>query len=282
MAPAGPVDRRVHRRDLPRRHDDPAPPRPRHDPRARAGRRDPAAGLGGRSACANPDALELRVYAGADGEFTLAEDQDDERWAFTRFTLTGDELRIHPVEGEHGSVPATRRYDVVLCGFADVPEVTGLDGTTQPTGPGPVRGSVSVRLPSVAAAEGAVLRLVGDSAPAGNRDIPERLFALLDAAQIELATKERVYRAATHDPRRPEPARAVAALTAMDLPQPLFTAVVELLLADPHDTAGLEQACVAMLGHRPLTLSRARRPSVSKREQGTVIEEASRGASVPR
>ena len=36
MAPAGPVDRRVHRRDLPRRHDDPAPPRPRHDPRARA------------------------------------------------------------------------------------------------------------------------------------------------------------------------------------------------------------------------------------------------------
>ncbi len=183
---------------------------------------------------ANPDVLELRVYAGADGEFTLAEDQDDERWAFTRFTLTGDELRIHPVEGEHGSVPATRRYDVVLCGFADVPEVTGLDGTTQPTGPGPVRGSVSVRLPSVAAAEGAVLRLVGDSAPAGNRDIPERLFALLDAAQIELATKERVYRAATHDPATTdEPARAVGALTAMDLPQPLFTAVVELLLADP-------------------------------------------------
>ena len=179
---------------------------------------------------ANPDALELRVYAGADGEFTLAEDQDDERWAFTRFTLTGDELRIHPVEGEHGSVPATRRYDVVLCGFADVPEVTGLDGSDadRPV-PGPVRGSVSIRLPSVAAAEGAVLRLVGDTAPAGNRDITERLFALLDAAQIELATKERVYRAATTH----EPARAVGALTAMDLPQPLFTAVVELLLADP-------------------------------------------------
>ena len=69
------------------------------------------------------------MYAGADGEFTLAEDQDDERWALTRFTLTGDELRIHPVEGEHGSVPATRRYDVVLCGFAGVPRrSTGLDG----------------------------------------------------------------------------------------------------------------------------------------------------------
>ena len=179
---------------------------------------------------ANPDALELRVYAGADGEFSLAEDQDDERWAFTRFTLTGDELRIHPVEGEHGSVPATRGYDVVLCGFADVPEVVvgGLDGTAQPTAPGPVPGSVSVRLPSVAAAEGAVLRLVGDIAPAGNRDVPERLFDLLDAAQIELTTKERVHRAVTTH----EPARAVPALAALDLPRPLFTAVVELLLAE--------------------------------------------------
>lgn len=32
----------------------------------------------------NPDAIELRVYAGADGEFTIAEDRDDERWAFTQ------------------------------------------------------------------------------------------------------------------------------------------------------------------------------------------------------
>jgi glycosyl hydrolase family 31 len=184
---------------------------------------------------ANPEALELRVFAGADGEFTLAEDQDDERWAFTRFTLMGDELRIHPVEGEHGSVPATRRYDVVLCGFADVPEVAiaGLDGATQPTVPGTVPGSVSIRLPSVAAGEGVVLRLVGDAAPAGNRDIPERLFALLDAAQIELMTKERVYRAVTHDSGTAhEPARAVPALAALDLPHPLFAAVVELLLAE--------------------------------------------------
>jgi alpha-glucosidase (family GH31 glycosyl hydrolase) len=176
---------------------------------------------------ANPEALELRVYAGADGEFTLAEDHDDEQWALTRFTLVGDELRIHPVEGERDVVPATRGYDVVLCGFADVREVAGLDGTTRPTVPGP--GSVSVRLPSVAAAEGAVLRLVGDTAAAGNRDIPERLFALLDAAQIELTTKERVHRAVTTH----EPARAVLALAALDLPRPLFTAVVELLLADP-------------------------------------------------
>jgi hypothetical protein len=180
------------------------------------------------SGTANPEALELRVYAGADGEFILAEDQDDERWAITRFTLGGDELRIHPVDGEHEVVPATRRYDIVLCGFADVREVAGLDGTVQPTVPGPVPGSVTVHLPSVASGEGAVLRLVGDRAAAGNRDVPERLFALLDAAQIEMTTKERVHRAVTSH----EPALAVPALAALDLPRPLFTAVVELLLAE--------------------------------------------------
>ena len=173
----------------------------------------------------NPDALELRIYAGADGEFTLAEERDDERWAFTRFTLRGDELRIHPVDGERASVPATRRYDVVLCGFTDVTGVE-VDGTEQPTCPGPVTGSVSTSL-EVSVGEGAVLRLVGDTAPAGNRDVGERLFALLDAAQIKLATKEAVHRVVTgHDP-----ARAVPALAALDLPRPLFTAVVELLLA---------------------------------------------------
>ena len=74
----------------------------------------------------------------------------------------------------------------------------------------------------------------GRRAPAGrrhhprrNRDVGERLFALLDAAQIKLATKEAVHRVVTgHDP-----ARAVPALAALDLPRPLFTAVVELLLA---------------------------------------------------
>ena len=200
------VDRRVHRPGLPRRDDDPAAPRPRHDPRARPGGRDPAAGGRSQFGIEHPDALELRVYAGADGEFTLAEEHDDERWAFTRFTLRGDELRIHPVDGERGSVPATRRYDVVLCGFTDVAgvEVDGPGGRSRPGA-----GSVSGRC-EVVAGEGAVLRLVGDTTPAGNRDVGERVFALLDAAQIELATKEAVHRVVTeHDPARAASARAV-------------------------------------------------------------------------
>jgi Glycosyl hydrolases family 31 len=176
---------------------------------------------------ANPDALELRVYAGADGSFVLAEDRDDEEWAETRFTFAGGEVRISPVDGARAAVPAERRFDVVLCGFAGV---TGaeVDGSAIDASPGPVPGSVVIVLPAVAADEGAVLRLRGDLAPAGNTDVPDRLFALLDRAQTSISSKESAYRVLTsHDA-----ASAVQALAALDLPWPLFDAIVELLLAD--------------------------------------------------
>jgi hypothetical protein len=180
------------------------------------------------SATANPDALELRVYAGADGELVLAEEHDDSgRWAETRYTFAGGEVRIHPVEGDVDAVPGTRRYDVVLCGFADVTgvEVDGHRVDVAAAGPG----SVLLRLPSVTAADGAVLRLLGDTAPAGNRDVPERLFTLLDRAQLPLATKEAVHRVVTTQ----DAPGAAAGLAALQLPRPLHDAVVELLLADP-------------------------------------------------
>jgi hypothetical protein len=105
-----------------------------------------------------------------------------------------------------------------------------VNGTAVAVGPGPVPGSVSVRLPAVTADEGAVLRLAGDLAPAGNTDVPERLFTLLDRAQMELATKEAVHRVLTTH----APLAAVLALAALDLHRPLLDALVELLLADGH------------------------------------------------
>ena len=129
--------------------------------RARSCRWRPVSGI------ENPDALELRVYAGADGEFTLAEERDDERWAFTRFTLRGDELRIHPVDGERGSVPATRRYDVVLCGFTGVTAVE-VDGDRAAR---PPRARWPAASRSACRGRG---RGRGRRAPAGRRHHPRR------------------------------------------------------------------------------------------------------------
>lgn len=109
--------------------------------------------------------------------------------------------------------------------------VTGaaVGGSVIDASPGPVPGSVVIALPSVAADDGAVLRLRGDLAPAGNTDVHERVFALLDGAQTSISGKESAYRVLTsHDA-----SSAVPALAALDLPRPLFDAIVELLLAHP-------------------------------------------------
>ena len=121
--------------------------------------------------------------------------------------------------------PSRRPAATTWC-CAGSPDVTGRRGRRDRAADAPRHRwpAASARPPARSRpGEGAVLRLVGDTAPAGNRDVGERLFALLDAAQIKLATKEAVHRVVTgHDP-----ARAVPALAALDLPRPLFTAVVE-------------------------------------------------------
>ena len=68
--------------------------------------------------------VELRVYVGADGEFTLVEDRDDQRWARTRFTYddaTGA-VTVHATRGETATVPGDRSYETVLVGADHDPE----------------------------------------------------------------------------------------------------------------------------------------------------------------
>ena len=59
-----------------------------------------------------PSVVELEVYPGADGDFTLAEDNDDDRWALTRITYedaTG-EVTVHDTEGHRDTLPDDRTY----------------------------------------------------------------------------------------------------------------------------------------------------------------------------
>jgi alpha-glucosidase (family GH31 glycosyl hydrolase) len=65
-----------------------------------------------------PARLEVRVLAGADGEFTLVEDRDDGRWARTRLTWddAAGRLTVHPVEGYAATVPDGRTVDTVVVG----------------------------------------------------------------------------------------------------------------------------------------------------------------------
>jgi len=63
-----------------------------------------------------PVTVEVRVYAGADGDFTLVEDRDDGRWARTRLSYDeqAGELTVHDVEGDAATLPSDRTYRVTV------------------------------------------------------------------------------------------------------------------------------------------------------------------------
>jgi Glycosyl hydrolases family 31 len=150
-----------------------------------------------------PDRLELHVFAGGDGEFTLAEDRDDERWARTTFRLRDGELTIGAVDGERGTLPGSRHFVVMPHGFHDDEPVDlgELD-------PGAEH---SHRLGAQA-----------------EDDVSVRLFALLDRAHIANRVKNTIYDAVQ---AAPVPADAALELIGMDLPPAVLGAVTELLLA---------------------------------------------------
>ena len=72
------------------------------------------------------------------------------------------------------------------------------------------------------------MRIAGDLRLRSNDDVRDRIFTLLDDAQLEYATKDAVW-AATDG----ELDAVVAELTAMELPGGLYGALVELLTANP-------------------------------------------------
>jgi hypothetical protein len=174
-----------------------------------------------------PDALEIWLVAGADGAFSLAEDRDDDAWAFTdvSYDHAAGRLRVAPVRGAAGSVPARRSIDIVLVGFASVERVRHGAADLLPE-PGPIPASVRVRVGEIDPSEGADLEVVGDVALAPN-EIGERLFRVIDEAQVAFETKTRLWSAVDGHP----PADAALAVAAIDTPVALTGAVLELLLA---------------------------------------------------
>jgi alpha-glucosidase (family GH31 glycosyl hydrolase) len=70
-----------------------------------------------------PTVVELKVYPGADGELTLAEDNDDDRWALTRITYddASGEVTVHDTEGHRDTLPDDRTYRVEVVRTSTTP-----------------------------------------------------------------------------------------------------------------------------------------------------------------
>jgi hypothetical protein len=175
----------------------------------------------------NPESLELHVFAGADGDFTLYEDDDlaEPRSVTTgyRYDHAAGELRIEPASGALDLVPEVRSYRVIL---------RGLDGVGAADAEGTVlaaetaTGTLVVEL-SVPTSVGAVIRFTGERRTSDNR-VEARIHDLLAAAQVEYPLKGRIWAMLQQETDTP---RRVSALQVMNLEPALNAALCELLLA---------------------------------------------------
>jgi alpha-glucosidase (family GH31 glycosyl hydrolase) len=160
----------------------------------------------------NPERLELLVAPGADGEFTLIEDDgtgatpEDIPTARTTITWSDGKLEIGAADDPHGVLPRERTWTV---------RFLGLEGEPVTIADAPIDRPVTVDAP-----DDRTPRTPGRS---------EALFAVLNAAQYGHEAKAAAWRTLTSDL---SPAAMLAELHAQALPRELIGALSELLTAD--------------------------------------------------
>ncbi|MFZ1412576.1 MAG: TIM-barrel domain-containing protein [Micropruina sp.] len=161
----------------------------------------------------NPPALEVHLFAGADGAFSLYEDDDatDPRSVVTELSYreSTHEFTIGAAQGAVDLLPTHRRYTLVVHGL------DGLDLGTQ------------IDLGEVPTATGRTITLAGELRPADAR-VAERVFELVSRAEIAYATKDAVWAAIQ---QHESLAGRLVALQGLELEPALFAALSELLLA---------------------------------------------------
>ena len=174
----------------------------------------------------NPQKLEVLVFPGADGSYTLFEDDGltdgssahetamELDWENRTFTICGS--------GDASRVPADRSVTLRFRGFA--PFTVKGDGVKS-TAYDPATRSVSVALKPFAPNETVTLSLEGACREA-NADALDRCRELLMPVRMSAVTKEEIYHVIR---RSTDAAAAIQELLSMEVPAPLLGALAEQL-----------------------------------------------------
>lgn len=191
----------------------------------------------------NPEEMELRVYAGEGGNFTLYEDDGlgngyDE--ATTKMSLkwkeNGDEwamIQINAPEGNLEVLPETRQFTLSLVGFkcTQIPEVYVDDEQVE------IEISKEGKVTKLVIPKQAVnssYRLYFKGVDLRKNDMHGELFRFLDRAQIPVSSKESIFKTII---KGKTSARVISALLALDLDSDLMDAISEIVWANPDDVA---------------------------------------------
>ena len=189
----------------------------------------------------NPHKIHLYVYAGADGSFTLYEDDNstnsyrEGNCVKTQYDWQEETgcLRIHAAEGNLSLIPESRDYIITFCGIAgaEVSAVSGVKEKSESCGREisageDARGMLETVLGNVSSREEITLYL--RERKYADNGIVDRCFKLLDQAEIEMIVKENAFRVIKS---QKDAARLMGNMLALELDRDLYGALAEIITA---------------------------------------------------
>ncbi len=188
------------------------------------------------NALENPAALEVFVFTGADGAFTLWEDAGDtpedrdENWASTALRLTdGERFVIEPAAGNVSVLPKTRSWRVHFCAAEPAAvEVTVAGAAVEPrTVYDEERHCLTVAVSDVPAGAQVVFAFP-QGLPKAQNDVAGEVRTILNRAQMSYPAKSKIQQMV-----ETQPETALSSMRTLDgVPAAVYGAVCEILEAE--------------------------------------------------
>jgi len=190
------------------------------------------------STCGNPSSLTLKVYAGADGSFSLYEDDNEtcdyEKGicAITEFEWKWDgeqRFAVHPVQGELSLVPEKRDYTIEIWGCTESEVLCTSNGKTAEAEASydADKNCLKITVSQADACAETVITFVRKLVLAEN-PVKKTVYAFLDQAEMEFDIKTRIYQLVCSGK---SPLVIIGELQAMDLSEDLVKCISEMLTA---------------------------------------------------
>lgn len=155
------------------------------------------------------EALEIRIFPGADNSFTLYEDAGDGNaykngaFATTQMRLDYTEQKatftVMPAQGDCSLIPAQREYTLCFRGFA-CPGAATVNGTAADFSYDTKTHTISVKV-NAAVADGFTVTLTAEDLRNRNEDVLERAVDILKRSQTGMEFKQQVYQQLTAEHR---------------------------------------------------------------------------------
>lgn len=188
-----------------------------------------------------PSEMELLVFAGDDGTFTLWEDEGDcfedldENWASTTYQLhwgTDARLIINAAKGNLKILPKERQYCIKVTGVCNQDEIYAvtMDGMKLPTTKDydGKTGTLRISLPKCPIEK--EIQIVLPNVKRCTNEPEQRIFDFLNQAQIEFDLKNDIYQIVKQLSAGKSPLFVLSALKTFELESDLEGAIFEFLM----------------------------------------------------